>query len=272
MLELVMVKQLETAAEMENILELEKEIWRGPYEPMHQMLKNDAERTLVIGAYLKDELIGFCYGDQTEDDTLSSHLLGIKREYREMGVGELLKLKQKEIAGERGYTKCKWMFEPLEAHTAHLYFTKLRAYGAAYYENREPEMGAPLDIPADRLLVEWDVVDEDHLRWDAKIDELKEEAVEIVPWSLNVVGLPVLDIEHQFDRSISYLKDAYTLAIPMNFMKINIESPSLAEDWRYKTRAVFQTLFQQGYIVVCLAQTNEHVSHYLFVKRTLFAL
>ncbi|MGM9951308.1 MAG: GNAT family N-acetyltransferase [Lysinibacillus sp.] len=272
MLELVMVKQLETAEEMENMLELEREIWRGTYEPMHQMLKKDAERTLVIGAYLKDELIGFCYGDQAEEGILYSHLLGIKREYREMGVGELLKLKQKELAGERGHLKCKWMFEPLEARAAHLYFTKLRAYGTAYYENREPEMEASSGISTDRMLAEWDVADDDHLRWDAKIDELQEEAGEIVPWSLNVVGLPVLDMERQFDPGISYLKDAYTIAIPMNLMKIHIESPALAEDWRYKTRAVFQTLFQQGYIIVCLAQTNEHVGHYLFVKRTLFAL
>ena len=272
MLELVMVKQLETAAEMESIFELEKEIWQDSYGPMHQSLKDHGAHPLVVGAYLEDELIGFCYGDQAEEGVLYSHLLGIKREYREMGIGELLKLKQKELADEQGYLKCRWMFEPLEARAAHLYFTKLRAYGTGYHENREPEMGASFGMPADRLLAEWEVADDDHLRWDAKIEELQEEAVEIVPWSLNVIGLPVLDKEQQFDRSISYLKDAYTLAIPMSLMKIGIESPALAEDWRYKTRAVFQTLFQQGYVIICLSQTNEHVSHYLFVKRALFAL
>lgn len=272
MLETVVVKQLKAAEEMEKVFELEQEIWQDTYEPMHRMLKEDADRSLVVGAYLDGELIGFSYGDQTEEGILFSRLLGIKREYREIGIGELLKLKQKELADELGYKKCKWLFEPLEARSAHLYFTKLRTYGIAYYEDQESEMGVPYSIPIDRLLVEWDITDEDHLRWDAKIEELMEEAAEIVPWSLTIVGLPVLDIDHNFDRNISYLKDAYTLAIPSSFLKINIESPSLAEDWRYKTRAVFQTLFQQGYMVVCLKQTNEHISHYLFVKRTLFAL
>jgi predicted GNAT superfamily acetyltransferase len=272
MLESVIVKQLETFEEQEKVFELEQEIWRGTYKPMHQMLKEDTERTLVVGAYLEGKLIGFSYGDRTEEGILYSHLLGIKREHREIGVGELIKLKQKELADNLGYTKCQWLFEPLEARPAYLYFTKLRAYGTAYIENQEPEMGGPSPIPTDRLVVEWNITDEDHVRWDAKIDELKEEAAEIVPSSFTIVGLPVLDIENQFDRNISYLKDAYTLAIPSSFIKINIESPSLAEDWRYKTRTIFQTLFQQGYMVVCLTQTNEHVSHYLFVKRALFAM
>lgn len=272
MLESVIVKQLKTPEELEMVFALEQEIWQDTYTPMHQMLKEDADKTLLVGAYLEDKLIGFSYGDRTTEGILFSHLLGIKREYREIGVGELLKLKQKELADDLGYTKCQWMFEPLEARTAYLYFTKLRAYGTGYTENQRPEMGGTSAIPTDRLVVEWNITDEDYLRWDAKIDELKEEATEIAPSSLTIVGLPVLDIEHQFDRDISYLKDAYTLAIPSNFIKVKIESPSLAEDWRYKTRTVFQTLFAQGYMIVCLTQTNEHVSHYLFVKRALFAM
>lgn len=272
MLESVAVKRITTKEELEKVFGLEQEIWQEVYEPMHQMLKEEINHTLLVGAYLEGELIGFSYGDRASEGFLYSHLLGIKRQYREMGVGELLKLKQKELADELGYTKCQWLFEPLEARTAYLYFTKLRAYGTSYIENREPEMGETSAISPDRLVVEWNITDEDHLRWDAKIEELKDMALEIVPSSLTIVGLPVLDSEHQFDSAISYLKDAYTLAIPSSFMKIKVESPALAEDWRYKTRIIFQTLFQQGYMIVCLAPTNEHVSHYLFVKRTLFAM
>lgn len=274
MLESVLVKQVTTKEELEKVFDLEREIWQDTYEPMHQMLKEDLNSILLVGAYLEGELIGFSYGDgdRSSEGVLYSHLLGIKRQYREIGVGELLKLKQKELADELGYTKCQWLFEPLEARTAYLYFTKLRAYGTAYIENREPEMGEASAIPTDRLIVEWNIQDEDHIRWDAKIDELKDSAAEIVPSSLTIVGLPVLDSEHQFDSDISYLKDAYTLAIPSSFMKIKVESPSLAEDWRYKTHTIFQTLFRQGYMIVCLIPTNEHVSHYLFVKRTLFAM
>lgn len=269
MLESVVVKQLTTNEQFEQVLALEQEIWQQSYEPMHTALKKASSKTLVIGAYLDDQLIGFNYSERVSEHLLYSYLLGIKREFREVGVGELIKLKQKEIAEEWGLTKCKLLFEPLEARIAHLNLTKLRGYSTSYYENREAEIGETVVSPVDRLEVELDVADHDHLRWDAKVEELQDEVMEIVPWSLNVVGLPVLG---EFDIEVSNLKDAYTLPIPTYMAKLAIESPSLAEDWRYKTRAIFKTLFEQGYAVMQLVPTNEHVSHYLFVKRSLFAL
>ncbi len=269
MLESVVVKQLTTEEQFEQARALEQEIWQQGYEPMEKAFAQGAVSALVIGAYLEDELIGFNYSEQQEEDVLCSHVLGIKRAYREAGVGELIKLKQKELAADLGMTRCIWLFEPLEARTAHLNFTKLRGYSTDYFVNRKVEIGAPLVEPVDRLQVELDVTDEDYLRWDSKVEELQEEATDIAEWSLNLVGLPVLG---EFNTEITYLKDAYKLPIPTYFKKIAIESPSLAEDWRYKTRAVFSTLLGQGYVVVKLVPTNEHVSHYLLVKRSLFAL
>lgn len=269
MLESVVVKQLTTNEQFEQVLALEQEIWQQSYAPMHAALEKASSTTLVIGAYLKDQLIGFNYSERQDDDLLYSYVLGIKREYREVGVGELIKLKQKEVAEELGLTKCKWVFEPLEARMAQLNFTKLRGYSTSYFKDREVEIGTARVSPVDRLEVELDVADHDYLRWDAKIEEVAEEVTEIAPWSLNVVGLPVLG---DFDMEITNSKDAYTLPIPTYITKVTIESPSLAEDWRYKTRAVFSALFEQGYAVMRLIPTNEHVSHYLFVKRSLFAL
>ena len=127
-------------------------------------------------------------------------------------------------------------------------------------------------LPSDRIVVEWNIHDGDYLRWDSKIEELIDEAVEVVPWSLNSVGLPVLDQDQAFNHNTSFLKDAYLLPVPVNFQKIKVEGPSLAEDWRYKTRTIFKTLFSQGYAVVHLTHKNEHVGYYLFVKSSLFAL
>ena len=277
MLESVVVKQLQTIEEIEEVRQLEREIWASECVPMHEIVSSINNGGLVLGAYLKNELIGFNYGDAGFEDGepyLYSRLLGIKRELRELGVGELIKHRQKEIAEEMGYAKSKWTFDPLEARNGYLNFTKLRAYSKTYLPNYYGELNDPFNklLPSDRILVEWNINDGDYLRWDSKIEELIEEAVEIVPCSLSVVGLPTLDKDYTFDSNISFIKDAYLLPVPISFQKIKVESPSLAEDWRYKTRTIFQTLFSQGYAVVHLTRKNEHVCHYLFVKSSLFAL
>lgn len=277
MLESVVVKELQTIEEIEEVRQLEREIWASECMPKHQIVSSIHNGGLMLGAYLRNELIGFTYGNAEFEDGepyLYSHMLGIKREFRELGVGELIKHRQKEIAEEMGYVKSKWTFDPLEARNGYLNFTKLRTYSKAYCANDDGELNDSFNqsLSSDHIWVEWNINDSDYLRWDSKIEELLEEAVEIVPWSLSIVGLPIVDQEHTFDRNISFIKDAYLLPVPVSFQKIKVESPSLAEDWRYKTRTIFQTLFSQGYAVVHLTQKNEHVGYYLFVKSSLFAL
>ena len=127
-------------------------------------------------------------------------------------------------------------------------------------------------LPTDRLCVEWQLVDNDYLRWDAKVEELLDEAKPIVDWEANIVGLPTLDKEQKFRKEETLIHDAYTLPIPTNFQKIKVESVALAEDWRYKTRNILQAMFDQNYKIIYLTKKDEQISHYLLVKRSLFAL
>lgn len=277
MLESVIVKELTTIEQIEEARNLEHDIWAVGSIPMHQTLATIRNGGIVLGAYLNDELIGFnfsCPGFMEENVYLYSHMIGIKRNYREQGVGELMKNYLKDIAIERGYRNCRWTFDPLEGRSGHLNFTKLRGYSDTYIPNCYGEMEDPFNrlLPTDRLFVEWQLVDNDYLRWDAKVEELLEEAVPVVEWSLSTDGLPMLDKEQQFMQQESFIKDAYLLPIPMYFQKIKVESPALAEDWRYKTRHILQAMFDQGYKIIHLSKHNEHVSYYLLVKRSLFAL
>lgn len=127
-------------------------------------------------------------------------------------------------------------------------------------------------LPTDRLCVEWQLVDNDYLRRDAKVEELLDEAKPVVNWEENMVGLPTLDPEQRFKKEESLIHDAYLLPIPTNFQKIKVESVSLAEDWRYKTRHILQAMFDQNYKIIYLNKIDDNISHYLLVKRSLFAL
>lgn len=277
MLESVTIKELTTIEQIEEARKLEHDIWAVGSIPVHQTMAAIRNGGIVLGAYLQDELIGFnysCPGYMDKSVYLYSHMIGIKRNYREKGVGELLKIYLKDLASDRGYRNCRWTFDPLEARSGFLNFSKLRGYSDTYIENCYGEMEDPFNraLPTDRLYVEWQLVDNDYLRWDAKVDELIEDAKPVVEWAQNLVGLPTLDPEQSFRKGEALVQDAYLLPIPTNFQKIKVESPALAEDWRYKTRHVLQDMFEQGYKIIHLLKKDEHISHYLLVKRSLFAL
>lgn len=277
MLESVTIKELTTIEQVEEARKLEHDIWAVGSIPVHQTIATIRNGGIVLGAYLNDELIGFnysCPGFVDEQVYLYSHMLGVKRSYREQGVGELLKIYLKDLASDRGYRNCRWTFDPLEARSSFLNFSKLRGYSDTYIENCYGEMEDPFNraLPTDRLCVEWQLVDNDYLRWDAKVEELIDEAKPVVSWETNMLGLPTLDPEHRFQKGEAFIHDAYLLPIPTNFQKIKVESPALAEDWRYKTRHILQEMFEQGYKIIHFLKKDETISHYLLVKRTLFAL
>lgn len=277
MLNSVEIRQLTTIDELNEATLLEKQIWHTDSAQLHHLVAANDHGALLLGAFLHDELIGinYSYPAFVNNETyLYSHLLGVKSEYRDSGVGELLKLKLKEIGQQRGFTKCQWLCDPLESSIAFLNFTKLRTYTQGYYENYYGHLNDYFNntLPSDRFKIDWDLVDNDYLRWDAKVEECLEEAVELVPWSLNLDGWPMLDEENVFDSGQSYTEEAYFLYIPKHFQKIKLECPTLAEEWRYKTRKMMMTLMQQSYTIVYLQKVNEHVNRYLFVKRGQFAI
>ena len=51
---------------------------------------------------------------------LHSHMLGVAAEYRDAGVGRLLKLEQRKDAIARGIDLVEWTFDPLQARTLHV--------------------------------------------------------------------------------------------------------------------------------------------------------
>ncbi|KYG89680.1 hypothetical protein A0U40_10285 [[Bacillus] sp. KCTC 13219] len=277
MLKSLTIKELTTIEQIEEVRKLEYEIWAVSSITVHQTIATIRNGGIVLGAYLGEELVGFnysCPGYMDKQVYLYSHMLGVKRNYREQGVGELLKIYLKDMAIERGYRNCRWTFDPLEARSGFLNFSKLRGHSDTYIENCYGEMEDVFNraLSTDRLYVEWQLVDNDYLRWDAKVEELLDEAKPVVDWNLNVAGLPTLDSERKFQKGETFIQDAYLLPIPTNFQKIKIESPALAEDWRYKTRHILQEMFEQGYKIIHLMKKDEQISHYLLVKRSLFAL
>ncbi|MGE7674679.1 GNAT family N-acetyltransferase [Lysinibacillus sp. NPDC094403] len=274
MLERVRIQKIMTPTDIAEVQILNESIWGSQAIPSHQLLAAVQNGGLVLGAFLDEKLIGFNYcfvGYRHGKMYLHSHMIGVEKTYREQGVGELLKHAQQEYAKEHGFQLVIWLFDPLEACMANLSFLKLNAFSFQY----ENDYYGPLKddfndgLPSDRIAVEWWI---ERDRVEDSLDELEEGAEEIVPWSLTVDGLPVLDIDGEFQREQLYYKDAYLLPIPQYLQKMKVESPKLAGDWRYKVRTILTTLFEQNYAIVRMKKHNEYVHSYLLVRRSLLAL
>jgi predicted GNAT superfamily acetyltransferase len=88
---------------------------------------------------------------------LHSHMLAVRKDQRNSGLGRRLKLLQREDALSRGIELIEWTFDPLEIKNAYLNIEKLGAITRRYNINQYGITSSPLQggLPSDRLIAEW---------------------------------------------------------------------------------------------------------------------
>jgi predicted GNAT superfamily acetyltransferase len=88
---------------------------------------------------------------------LHSHMLGVLPDYRDHGVGRMLKLKQRDDALARGIQLIEWTFDPLELKNAFFNMERLGAIVRRYVQNQYGTTTSPLHggLPTDRCVAEW---------------------------------------------------------------------------------------------------------------------
>jgi predicted GNAT superfamily acetyltransferase len=115
----------------------------------------------AFGAYDGAAMVGFLLAipglKPGGKSYLHSHMLGVLPEYRNRGVGRMLKLKQREDALARGIDLVEWTFDPLELKNAFFNMERLGAIVRRYVENQYGTTTSPLHggLPTDRCVAEW---------------------------------------------------------------------------------------------------------------------
>lgn len=90
---------------------------------------------------------------------LHSHMLAVREEYRNRGLGTRLKLEQRREALARGIRSMEWTFDPLEIKNAYLNLHKLGAIACRYEVDFYGVSSSRLQggLPTDRLVAEWEL-------------------------------------------------------------------------------------------------------------------
>ena len=149
--------------ELNACVALQKEVWNfSDYDLIPLRLFVVAEKIggQVIGAFDGGELIGFAMsipGERGGKAYLHSHMLAVLPEYRNAGLGRILKLRQREDALSRGIDLMEWTFDPLEIKNAYFNLERLGAITRRYVPNQYGLTSSRLQggLPSDRLVAEW---------------------------------------------------------------------------------------------------------------------
>jgi predicted GNAT superfamily acetyltransferase len=88
---------------------------------------------------------------------LHSHMLGVLQDYRDAGVGQMLKRAQRDDALARGIPLIEWSFDPFDAKNAYFNLERLGAIVRNYIPNMYGIRMNALDggLPTDRCIAEW---------------------------------------------------------------------------------------------------------------------
>jgi predicted GNAT superfamily acetyltransferase len=179
----IVVRKCESLEDFHRCVELQREIWGEAdleVEPATMFVVAAHTGGEVLGAFDGDRLVGYTLalvGLRDRTAYLHSHMAGVKPEYRDRGVGRMLKLFQRSEALGRGIRLIQWTFDPLEARNAHFNLNRLGAICRTYQPNLYGVTTSPLHraLATDRLLVEWHL---DSARVVAAIENLVKDPIE----------------------------------------------------------------------------------------------
>lgn len=204
---------------------------------------------LVLLARDGDKVVGMLFGFPGRFGSRSylySHMTGVVNEKKYSGIGQKLKLRQREWALSRGYDLVCWTFDPLMSLNGNLNIGKLggiaRSFIPNFYGNMEDSLNR--GNYTDRVVCEW---------WIKAGERTHNTASE----TYNPLSL----VENL--SSIMERKNPFLLQIPEDYLGIKKENPERAKSLRMGYRDVFRKIFNGGYVLAGFDRRN---SAYIVVE------
>lgn len=269
--EKIEIRALNTIEELVKVRNLEKMIWQDDDPiPVHQSSTVIKHGGLAIGAFIGSELIGFQFsfpGFDGSDIYLCSHNLGIHPKYRKLGIGEKIKLKQREKAIELGYQFIVWTYDPLETVNGYLNLSKLGGVCTQYIENCYGELPDKLNagLPSDRFLVEWRMDEQHTISNQEQIFETNKQSFPLlVDIAVSKEGFPR---PQHVNLNAGEGCTKLLVPVPQHFQEIKASNIDIAKEWRMATREIFKHYLEDGWVVTRLERGSHASVHYYVLSK-----
>jgi predicted GNAT superfamily acetyltransferase len=258
------IRLLESPEDMTAVESLQRAVWPGSETdvvPAHMLITAVHNGGLLVGAFVENELVGVVFGfpgiEFTPDGPRPkhcSHMMGIQIEQRDSGLGFALKRAQWQMVRHQGLDHITWTYDPLLSRNAYLNIAKLGAVCATYRRSEYGDMrdGLNAGLPSDRFMVDWWI---NTRRVERRLGKRARRPLKLDDFSKAELQ-PLYSLHAPADRWLhppehfSPLEGNLTLAeIPPDFSALKDADFSLARDWRFFSRELFETAFSAGYIV-----------------------
>ena len=159
----IVIRNCQGLDELKACVTLQKDVWNfsdAELVPLRMFVVAEKVGGQVMGAFNGGEMVGFALsvpGTRSGHVYLHSHMLAVRKDHRNGGLGRRLKLLQREDALARGIELIEWTFDPLEIKNSYLNIEKLGAISRRYNINQYGITSSPLQggLPSDRLIAEW---------------------------------------------------------------------------------------------------------------------
>jgi predicted GNAT superfamily acetyltransferase len=250
------IRDLETLADLDQVLDLEKEVWGlddADTTPLTLATALKAAGSLWLGAFDAGQLVGFALAFPSLEHGrigFHSHMLAVRASHRGRNLGYELKLAQRQRALALGIKEMTWTFDPLRSRNAHLNFHRLGVICDSYREDfYGPQTSSPLHRNGtDRLWVTWHMSDprvEQRLKGKDPRTEILDALAHLEPLiRFDGAGRPA-----QADLSEALSRQRVAIEIPGDIDPIEREDPDRAREWRLATRKAFTEALNAGFVV-----------------------
>ena len=243
---------------------LQRTVWPGSETdvvPAHMLITAVHNGGLIVGAFMDEQLVGFVFGfpgiEFTPDGPRPkhcSHMMGIHPGQRDSGIGFALKRAQWQMVRHQGLDHITWTYDPLLSRNAYLNIAKLGAVCNTYRRSEYGNMrdGLNAGLPSDRFLLDWWI---NTRRVDRRLSKRPRRPLKLDDFSKAELQ-PLYSLKFQPGHlprppeHFSPLDGNLTLAeIPSDFSQLKDTDFTLARDWRFFSRELFEMAFEAGYIV-----------------------
>jgi len=266
----VSIKDIEDPDEVRRVVEVEARAW-GTSEttPPHIFIAGRFAGGILKGAYVDGRLVGYVFGiPGVYRGRLChySHQLAVDPEYRNLGIGRLLKLAQREECLKRGLDLVIWTFDPLQSLNCHFNLRKLSVIVRTYLVNHYGEMRDSLNfgLPSDRFLAEWWI----RSRW--VVDRLEGKSPGLFA---SEAPNPLIEVRRGDPPTPSDPStpggDAVSVPVPASINEVKRRSRDAALRWRLATREAYLEAFRRGYVAVDYVFDKKEGVGYCVLRRDL---
>ncbi|MFN0122341.1 MAG: GNAT family N-acetyltransferase [Blastocatellia bacterium] len=194
------IRPCRTLDEFRACIDMQRDIWRFSdldVVPLRAFVITRHSGGFTLGAFAPDnQLLGFAHALAAFEDGARpyyySHMLAVREDLQNAGLGVKLKLAQRDHALAEGIPVIRWTFDPLQSRNAYLNIVKLggvvRKYLVNYYGDASSSV-LHAGLETDRLFAEWWVGSDRVARaiQGARAADPAPARVVEVPWDIQVI-------------------------------------------------------------------------------------